>query len=58
MAITVHVNIARSLDEAERQSLGEDVVASRYEDERAYAAEQAKDMLEGGAGEAMRDASF
>ena len=58
VTITVHVNIARSVDEAERQAQGEDVVASRYDDERAYAAEQAKDMLDGGAGEAMRDASF
>ena len=48
--ITVHVNIARSADEADRQAAGEDVIASQYEDDRAADAEAAQDMLSGGAG--------
>ncbi len=55
---TVTVNIARSQDEAERQARGENVVASRFEEERAASAEQAQDMLAGGAGQAMADATF
>jgi large subunit ribosomal protein L9 len=50
VVLTVHVNIARSLDEADRQAAGEDVIASQYEDDRAADAEAAQDMLEGGAG--------
>ena len=53
--VTVHINVARSMDEAERQSRGEDVIASQYEDERAQDAQAAQDMLEGGAGQAMAD---
>ena len=53
--VTVHINIARSYDEAERQAQGEDVIASQYEDERAQDAEAAQDMLAGGAGQAMQD---
>jgi large subunit ribosomal protein L9 len=58
VAVTVHVNVARSADEAERQSRGEDVIASRFDEDRAQADEAAADMLEGGAGAAMADASF
>ena len=54
--VTVHVNVARSQDEAERQAAGEDVIASRFDDERAQDAEAAQDMLSGGAGQAMQDA--
>ena len=54
--VTVHVNVARSADEAERQAAGEDVIASRFDDERAQDAEAAQDMLSGGAGQAMQDA--
>lgn len=54
--ITVQVNIARSADEAERQARGENVIASQFEEERAYAAEAAQDMLEGGAGQAAAEA--
>ena len=48
--ITVHVNIARSADEADRQAAGEDVIASQYEDDRNADAQAAQDMLAGGAG--------
>jgi large subunit ribosomal protein L9 len=56
VTITVTVNIARSADEAERQARGENVIASQFEEERAYAAEAAQDMLEGGAGSAAAEA--
>ena len=48
---TVKINVARSADEAERQAKGEDVIASRFDDERQIAEEQARDMVEGGAGQ-------
>ncbi|KPF80397.1 50S ribosomal protein L9 [Brevundimonas sp. AAP58] len=48
---TVKINVARSADEAERQARGEDVIKSAYEQEREAAAEQARDMVEGGAGQ-------
>jgi large subunit ribosomal protein L9 len=50
VSVTVNVNIARSMDEAERQARGENVIASQFEEERELAAEQAADLLEGGAG--------
>ena len=49
--VTVKMNVARSADEAERQARGEDVIASRFDDERQIAQEQARDMVEGGAGQ-------
>ena len=48
---TVKINIARSADEAERQAKGEDVIKSAYDEDRNAAAEQARDMVEGGAGQ-------
>jgi large subunit ribosomal protein L9 len=48
---TVKINIARSADEAERQAKGEDVIKSAYDQDREAAAEQARDMVEGGAGQ-------
>ena len=48
--ITVNINIARSVDEAERQAKGEDVIASQFDEDRASDASAAADMLEGGAG--------
>ncbi len=48
---TVRINIARSADEAERQAKGEDVIKSAYDEDRELAAEQARDMVEGGAGQ-------
>jgi large subunit ribosomal protein L9 len=47
---TVTINIARSADEAERQSRGENVITSQFEADRASDAQAAADMLEGGAG--------
>ena len=58
VTVTIKINIARSQDEAERQARGENVIATQFDEERQAAADQAKDMLEGGAGEAMRDAEF
>jgi large subunit ribosomal protein L9 len=51
VSATVSMNVARSADEAERQSKGEDVIKSAYEEDRNAAAEQARDMVEGGAGQ-------
>ena len=48
---TFKINIARSADEAERQAQGEDVIKSAYDEDRSAAAEQARDMVEGGAGQ-------
>jgi large subunit ribosomal protein L9 len=48
---TVKINIARSAEEAERQAKGEDVIKSAYDEDREAAAEQARDMVEGGAGQ-------
>ena len=48
---TVKINVARSADEAERQAQGEDVIKSAYDQDRAEALEQAKDMVAGGAGQ-------
>jgi large subunit ribosomal protein L9 len=56
VTVTVTVNIARSPDEAERQARGENVIASRFDEERELAEEQARDLFEGGAGQAMVDA--
>ena len=51
VTVTVKVNVARSADEAERQARGEDVIRSQFDEERELAAEQAKDLCEGGAGQ-------
>ena len=58
VSVTVKINIARSQDEAERQARGENVIASRFDEERAADAEQAQELLEGGAGQAMANAEF
>jgi large subunit ribosomal protein L9 len=58
VAVTVKINIARSPDEADRQARGENVITSQFEEERAAAAEQAQDMLEGGAGSQGDDRDF
>ncbi len=50
VTVTVTVNVARSKDEAERQARGENVIVSRFEEERASDAQAAADMLDGGAG--------
>ena len=51
VSITVKINVARSADEAERQARGEDVIRSRFDEERELAAEQVADLAEGGAGQ-------
>ncbi len=58
VTVTIKVNIARSADEAERQLRGENVVASAFDEERVLAAEQAQDMLEGGAGSQGDDRDY
>ena len=50
VTITVRANVARTIDEANRQLHGENVVASAFDEERAFAAEQAQSLFEGGAG--------
>ncbi len=51
VSITVSINIARSVDEAERQARGENVITSQFDADRAQAASSAADLLEGGAGQ-------
>ncbi len=58
VTVTIKINIARSADEAERQERGENVVASSFDADRAFAAEQAQDMLEGGAGSQGDDRDY
>ncbi|MBX3481853.1 MAG: 50S ribosomal protein L9 [Caulobacter sp.] len=54
VTVTVNINIARSQEEAERQARGEDVIASRFEEEARLDAEAAADLVEGGAGQQDR----
>jgi large subunit ribosomal protein L9 len=56
VTVTVNLNIARSADEAERQARGENVITSQFDDDRLAAEQQAKDLFEGGAGQAMSEA--
>ena len=58
VTVTVNINIARSQDEAERQSRGENVIASQFEEDARLDAESAADMLEGGAGQMGDDRDF
>jgi large subunit ribosomal protein L9 len=51
VTVTVSINVARSQDEADRQSRGENVVTSQFEEERIAAEQAAADLLEGGAGQ-------
>jgi large subunit ribosomal protein L9 len=51
VSASVTINVARSAEEAERQAKGEDVIKSAYDEDRELAAEQARDMVEGGAGQ-------
>ncbi|MGH7011614.1 MAG: bL9 family ribosomal protein, partial [Caulobacteraceae bacterium] len=46
VTVQITVNIARSADEAERQARGEDVIASRLEDERVSSLPGPEDILE------------
>src|SRR5579859_6469863 len=47
---TVTINVTRSVDEAERQARGENVITSQFDEDRDAAAKSAADLLEGGAG--------
>ena len=58
VTVTVKINIARSADESERQARGENVITSQFDEERQLAADQAKDLFEGGAGKAMAEGEF
>jgi len=58
VAVTIRVNVARSLDEAERQARGENVIAAQFAEDAASAAATAADMLEGGAGSIGDDRDF
>jgi large subunit ribosomal protein L9 len=55
VTVTVNINVARSADEAERQSRGENVITSQFEEDRAQDAVAAADLLEGGAGRQSAD---
>jgi large subunit ribosomal protein L9 len=58
VSVVIKVNVARSLDEAERQGRGENIIAAQFDEERQAALDQAEDLREGGAGQAMVDAEF
>ena len=58
VTVSVKINIARSSDEADRQARGENVINSQFDEERQLAADQAKDLFEGGAGQAMSEGEF
>jgi large subunit ribosomal protein L9 len=58
VVVSVNVNIARSVDEAERQARGENVIASQFEEEARLDAEAAQDLLEGGAGQQAAEGDF
>lgn len=58
VTITIKVNIARSEDEADRQGRGENVISTMFDEQRQADADQAKDMLEGGAGSAGDDRDY
>ena len=56
VTVTVKINVARSPDEADRQARGENVIATAFDQDRLDAEQQAKDLFEGGAGQAMAEA--
>jgi large subunit ribosomal protein L9 len=56
VTVTVNVNVARSNDEAERQARGENVLTSQFDEDRAMAQQQAEELFEGGAGQALAEA--
>jgi len=58
VSVVIKVNVARSMDEAERQGRGENIIAAQFDEERQAALDQAEDLREGGAGQAMVDAEF
>ena len=58
VTVTVKINVARSLDEADRQARGENVITSAFDQDRLDAEAQAKDLFDGGAGQVMEDAAY
>ena len=58
VTVTVKVNVARSQDEADRQARGENVITSAFDQERLDAEAQAKDLFDGGAGQALAEAEY
>ncbi len=58
VTVTIKINIARSQDEADRQSRGENVITSQFEEDARLDAEAAADMVEGGAGKMGEDRDF
>ena len=58
VVVTVNINIARSVDESERQARGENVITSQFEEDTRLDAEAAQDLLEGGAGTQGNDRDF
>jgi large subunit ribosomal protein L9 len=56
VTVTVKVNVARSNDEAERQARGENVLTAQFDEDRAMAQQQAEELFEGGAGQALTEA--
>ena len=56
VTITIDVNVARSMDEAERQARGENVITSQLDEERMAAQQAAEELFEGGAGQALTEA--
>ena len=56
VTVTVNVNVARSNDEAERQARGENVLTAQFDEDRAMAQQQAEELFEGGAGQALAEA--
>ena len=55
VVVTVKVNVALSNDEAERQARGENVLTTQFDEDRAMAQQQAEELFEGGAGQAMSE---
>src|SRR5918997_6404801 len=53
VTVSVTVNVARSSDEAERQARGENVITSAFDEERQHAEQQAQELFEAGAGQAL-----
>jgi large subunit ribosomal protein L9 len=58
VTVTIKVNVARSQDEADRQSRGENIIAAQFAEDQEAAAAAAADMLEGGAGSIGDDREF
>jgi large subunit ribosomal protein L9 len=58
--VNITVNVARSMEEAERQAAGEDVIETIQAEQQGAAAEQASELAEANAEtmEAMRDSEY